>query len=220
MVLAGGHGQHILAIHHNDKTGLFPCQKLLDHHAAAGIAKGVAREHVGDGGLGLGEGFGNDYAFACRQPISFHHNGRTLAAQVGERGFQFGEVGVGAGGNAVAGEEVLGESLGALKLRCTLARAEAAQAALTEIIDDTGDQWCLGADDRQVNTLGLDELGEPGKVHAVDGHVVQARFGCGAGIAGRHVDTVDSVALCRLPGERVFAPTAAYHQNLHQCSLA
>ena len=43
VVLAGGHGQHMFAVHHDDKAGLFAGEEFLDDHAAAGRAEGIAR---------------------------------------------------------------------------------------------------------------------------------------------------------------------------------
>ncbi len=125
MVLAGGHGQHILAVDHHNKAGFFALQKFFNHHAATGVAKGIARQHVAHGFFCLLQRLGHNHAFTSRQTVGFHYDGRALFAEVGQSGFQLREIGIGRRGNCVAGEKILGESLGAFQLRGAFAGAEA-----------------------------------------------------------------------------------------------
>ena len=60
---------------------------------------------------------------------------------------------IGCGGNAVARHEILGKGLGALKLSSRSGGAETSKASRSESVNDTGYQWCLGADDGQTNLL-------------------------------------------------------------------
>ena len=64
-------------------------------------------------------------------------------------------VAVARGRDPVAAQELLGEGLGALELRRRAARAEAAQAARREAIDDAGHERRLGPDDGEVDALAL-----------------------------------------------------------------
>ena len=68
VILAGGHRQHMLAVHHDDEARLFPVQKLLDHHPGPGVAKGVAGEHVADRLFRLAQGHGNDHPLPAARP--------------------------------------------------------------------------------------------------------------------------------------------------------
>ena len=215
MVLAGGHGQYIAAICEYDKTRLLAAEKLLDHHATAGFAKGIAREHVGDGRLGVFQGFCHDHALAGGQAIGFYHNRCAAFTQVGEGGLQLGECVVGRGGNIVALEKILGEGLRALELGSAAARAKAGQRTFREVIHDAGHQWRLGPHDRQTYRVGRCELCQRGEIHHIDGHVLHTGLQCGSRVARRHVYGLCQRRLRRLPGQRVFAPAAADNQYVH-----
>lgn len=67
VILRCRHRQHILAIDHDRKAGLFAIEEFLDHHARAGIAKAVAFEHVIDGCMRFVKRHCHDHALACRQ---------------------------------------------------------------------------------------------------------------------------------------------------------
>src|SRR5690606_17202045 len=69
VVLGGGHGQYVLAVHHHDERGFFAVQEFFHHHAAAGITEGIACEHVADGVFGFFQGHGHDYAFTGGQAV-------------------------------------------------------------------------------------------------------------------------------------------------------
>src|SRR5690606_13183160 len=58
VVLAGGHGQHVVAVDHDDEAGFLAVEELLDHHARTGVAEGVAGEHVTHRGFGFLQGHG------------------------------------------------------------------------------------------------------------------------------------------------------------------
>ena len=190
VILAGGHGQHVLAVDHDDKAGFFAVEKLLDHHPAAGVAKGVAGQHIGHGVLGLLQRLGHDNALARRQAVGLDHDGCALFAQVGQGRLELGEVAVGAGGNLVPRQEILGKGLGAFQLGGALARAEAAQAALLKVVDHAFDQRRFRADDGQAHVVCSAK-----SASAAKSMTSMATFSSpaprGAGITGRHVDRVN-----------------------------
>lgn len=69
VVLAGGHGQHVVAVDHDDEAGFFAVEELFDHHARTGFTEGIAGQHVTHGGFGFFEGHGDDDAFARSQAV-------------------------------------------------------------------------------------------------------------------------------------------------------
>ena len=119
MVLAGGHGQNIFAIHHYNKAGLFTVEKLFDNHAMAGFTKGIARQHIADRFFSFLQGHGDNHALTGGQAIRFDNNGRSHLLQVGQCLVNIGKVLVVGGGNIMALQEILGEGFGSLQLRGT-----------------------------------------------------------------------------------------------------
>ena len=58
----------VLAVDHDDEAGLLAIEELLDHHARAGVAEGIAGEHVAHGGFGFVQVHGDDHALAAARP--------------------------------------------------------------------------------------------------------------------------------------------------------
>jgi hypothetical protein len=117
---------------------------------------------------------------------------------------------------AVAGHELLRELLGALELCRCPTRAEAAQPAPDEAIDDAGGERRLGADDGEPHVLLAHEPEEPLDVVGCDGHVAHLGLELGAGISRRREDLHDALALRELPRERVLPSAAADHEDFHE----
>src|SRR3546814_20309053 len=69
VVLRGRHRQREAAVDHRDEAGFLAVEELFDHHARARFAEGVAGEHVGYRGLGLGQGPRHDHALAGGQAV-------------------------------------------------------------------------------------------------------------------------------------------------------
>ena len=92
VVLRGCQGNGLQAVAHHDEAGLFALQKFLDHHARATLvvrhAQFVVQEHEVNGFMGLLLGHGHHHAFASRQAIGLHHDGRTLGTHIVMRGLR------------------------------------------------------------------------------------------------------------------------------------
>ena len=73
-----------------------------------------------------------------------------------------------------------------LELRGRLRRSEDAQAALAEAVDHTGGQWCLRADDGQLDPFLDGVVGE--LLEVGDRDVLQPLVARRAAVAGRDVD--------------------------------
>src|SRR5690606_5046349 len=125
-----------------------------------------------------------------------------------------GEVLVIGGGDLVAGQEILGERLGAFQLGRGGGRAEDVQAAGTEQVDHALHQRRFRTHDGQLHIL-LGEVGQRLDVQHVDGHVLALGLGGGAGIAGGDEDLLDARILRDLPGQGVFTTAAADDQYVH-----
>ena len=219
VVLAGGHRQHVLAVDHDDEAGLLAIEELLDHHARAGVAEGIAGEHVAHGGFGFVQVHGDDHALARGQAIGLDDDGRALLAQVGQGRLDLGEVAIGGGGDPVAGEEVLGEGLRAFQLGGAGGRAEDIQAALAEQVVHACHQRRLGADDGQLDVL-RGEVGQLLQGQHVDGDVLALGFGGGAGVARGDEDLRHARVLGDFPGQGMFTTAAADDEYVHGVLLA
>ncbi len=202
------------AVDHDNEAGFLAVEEFLDHHARAGVAKGVAREHVAYRLLGFGQRHGDDHALARGQAIGLDDDRCTAFTQIGECGFDFGEVLVGRGGDVVACEEVLGESLGAFQLGGSRGGAEDRQATTAEQVDYAFDQRCLGADDGELD-IGRGEIGQLLDGQHVDGDILALGFQRRAGVARGDENLFDAGILRHLPGQGVLAATAADDQYVH-----
>ena len=49
MILAGGHRKDVFAVHHNDETGFFAVEIILNDDAGAGVTEFVVLKHEIDG---------------------------------------------------------------------------------------------------------------------------------------------------------------------------
>ncbi|MNM95823.1 hypothetical protein D3C81_1082820 [compost metagenome] len=114
----------------------------------------------------------------------------------------------------MAGQEVLGESLGAFQLGCALGWAKAVQAAAAEQVDDTGNQRAFRADDGQGDVF-LSEIGQLFQGGNVDVDILALGFGGGAGVAWGNENLFDPWVLGNFPGQGVFTTTATDNQNFH-----
>ncbi len=178
------------------------------------MAERVTGEHVAYRVFGFGQGHGNDHTFAGGQAVGLDHDRCAFFTQIGQGRLDLGEVPVIGGRDLVAGQEILGESLGAFQLGGTGGWPEAVQATGTEQVDDTGYQWHFRADDGQGDVF----LGKVGKLlqrQDVDGDVLAFGFDGGAGVAGGNEDFLDTRVLRHFPGQGMFTATAADDQNIH-----
>ena len=109
MILTHGHRNIAFSRTDQMKRRLFSFEKFLYHYTTAGVAKGIAREHIGDSFLGLLQRFGDDYTLARCQTIGLNDNRCALLTQVSQCRFDLSEICISAGGNLVASEKVFGE---------------------------------------------------------------------------------------------------------------
>src|SRR5690606_34955565 len=95
-------------------------------------------------------------------------------------------------------------------------RAEAAQVRRFEPIDEARDERLLRAHDGQRDVLVARELEEQLGAVGADRDIARFCFPSGAGITGCDQHLAHEGRLRRLPGERVLASSAAYHEYLHR----
>ena len=112
MVLRSGQNDVVFTGYDDQQGSLFARQAVFDQHLRAGGPEFVARKHVLHGGLGFGEGLGNDHTLSGGEAVCLDHDGRATRAQVGERGGDLGKDAGGGGRNAVFEQKVFGENLG------------------------------------------------------------------------------------------------------------
>jgi hypothetical protein len=132
------------------------------------------------------------------------------------RGRRVAEALVRAGRDAVAHEKALGELLGALQLRRGARRAEDAQAARPEEVDDARGERGLRADHREVDLLARGEVAKLAEVG--DRDVLDPGLARRTAISRRDEHFLHPRARCELPRERMLAAAGADHQELHVLS--
>ncbi len=213
VVLAGGHGQYILAVDHDNKAGFFAIEKLFDDNARTGVAKGVASQHVTYGVFGFCQAHGDDHALARGQAVGLDDNRRAFFTQIGQGRLDLGEVLIVGGRDLVTRQEVLGKRLGAFKLRSTGGRTEAVQATAAEQVDDACNQRYFGADDGQRNVL-FSEIRQLLQCQNVDGHVFAFGLDRRARIARCDKHLLHAWVLGDFPCQGVFTTAAANDQNI------
>ena len=223
VVLRGRHRQRVRAVDHGNEAGLLAVEEFLDHHSRAGVAEGVALEHVADRGFGLRQRRRHHHALARGQAIGLDHDRRApaftgAAAHVGERGVDVGMHLVEPGGNAVAFEELLGEGLAAFQLRGRGGGAEDAVAAGAERIDHAGDQRLLGADHGQGDAFAFGQRQQAVDVGGLHVRVAALVLVRGAGVAGGDDHLVHAWGLRQLPRQRVLASAGTDDEEFHGCA--
>ena len=147
VILAGGHRQHMLAVHHHDETGFFAVEEFFDDDAMARIAKRIARQHVVNGGFGFCERHRHNHAFPGGQTVSLDDDRRAFLAQIGQRRLNFGKVLIFRRRDLMTREKIFGEGFGTFQLCGTFGWAEDFQTRGTEGIHHAFDQRRFRAND-------------------------------------------------------------------------
>ena len=183
-----------------------------------GSAKRRTAEHAPGGSDGLLDALRQHHALARRQPIGLDHQRCTHLADEGFGGIGIGEALVAGRGDGMPGQEILGKGLGTFQLRRRLPGSKAGQARRREQIADAQNQRHFRADDGQIDMM---RLGKPEQVRRIiggDRYIGHLGFQGGARIARRDVDIADPAGLRHLPGQGMFAATAANDQDIHTCT--
>ena len=114
----------------------------------------------------------------------------------------------------MAHHEVLGKILGAFELRCFLRWPENAMTGGAHRIDDTCSERRFGADHGQRDFIFLNKINNLLIITEHDVmHAILARRAC---IARRNKHFRYPQRLREFPRQRMFAATAADHQNFHK----
>ena len=211
MVLRGGHGAHRLAIGEGQQRALGTGEHLLDDHSAAGGAERAVKALM-HGVQGLVEGERHHNALARGQAVGLDDDGSALLAHVGKGGFLVGEGAVGRRGNARAGHELFGETLGSLELGTLGTRAKARDARGANGVGHTGDERRLGADHHQTAAGLARKVRHSSRVLGVEGHVLA--HGKRAAVARRDVERAAQRGLGELGRQGMLAAAAAQQQDV------
>ena len=215
VVLARRHRQHVFAVGHDDETGLLAVEVLLDDDPAAGLAEGVPGQHVAHRRLGLFPSHRHDDPLARGQPVGLDDNGRPFGFEVGERRVQVREGRVLGGGDALAGEKVLGEALRALELGRRPAGPEAAKPRGFKGVHDPRDEGRLGTHDGEVDAVVAGEGDQPLDVGRRQGQVLHSGLPRGAGVSRCDENPLHQGGAGCLPCQGVLPAAAADDENLH-----
>jgi len=218
VVLGRGQGEDVPAVGEGEEGGLLAGHELLDHHLGAGGPEDLVQHDVVDGGHRLLHRHRHHHPLAGGQAVGLDDDGSALLADVGDRPVPIGEGGVGGGGDAVLGHQVLGEGLAPLDPRRRLARPEDLEAGGLEAVDDPQGERDLGADHGQVDLLGQGKVKQ--RVDLVGGDVHALGQLGDAGVARRAVERLDQGRLGELPDQGVLAAAAADNQNFHNGILS
>ena len=109
VILAGGHRQHMLAVHHHDKARFFAIEELFDNDAMTRVAKSVARQHIVNSRFRFFQRHRHDNAFPGSQTVRFNDDWRAFLTQIRQRRFYLGEVLVFRRRDLMAGQEIFGK---------------------------------------------------------------------------------------------------------------
>src|SRR5690606_10859627 len=216
VVLARGEREDVLAVDHHDEARFLAFEEVLDDHPRTGLAHAAVGEHQVDGGMRLADIGGNHHALAGGEAVGLDDDRGAAALDVRMGRGGVGEGLVGGRRDAMALHEGLGEILGGFELRRRARRTEDLESARTEDVDDSLGQRRLGADDGEADLLALGERGEGQRVGNRD--VARPGFARGAAVARRDDDLLDPGRARQAPGQRVFAPARADHEDLHAVS--
>ena len=216
VVLAGGQGQYVAAVAHDDEAGFFAGEEFFDDHACARCAQRAVAQHGVDRGMGLVQRHGHDHALAGRQAVGLDDDGGAFLVDIGVGPDRVGEGLVARRGNLVAHHEGLGVVLRAFELGRRPGGTEDLQAARAKEIDHAGGQGRLGADHGDADIFALDEIGQFFGRGVGDG--LQLRVERGAAVAGGHVHALHARRLGQAPSQGVFTAARADNQYFHCAS--
>ena len=188
VILARRQRQRMLAVTHHDEARFLALEKVLDHDSSTTGAERIGDEHRVDRRFRLSDGCGNDDTLAGGQPVGFDDHRRAMLANVCARFRGVGEGAVFRRRDTVSAHERLGEVLRALELRGGARRAEHAQSASAEHVDDSARQRCLRADDGQSDAFRLYEVGQ--RLMPVVRDILQVPVDRRAAVAGRDIDAL------------------------------
>ena len=124
-----------------------------------------------------------------------------------------GEDGAVGGGDAVAVDELLGERLRSLNLRCGLRGAERGDPRGLEPVDETEHERDFGSDDDEVDAVVLRRGDDAVEVGGSDVEVA-GDGGC-AGVAGGDEEVSEALRLAEFPCLRVFPRAGADDEDVH-----
>ena len=122
------------------------------------------------------------------------------------------------GRNIVPKQKFFRKNLAAFELRRLLQRAHNGPVSLRESVGDAVHKRQLRADNRQVRRVLFGQGHETGNVASIQRDAL--RVGGDAAVAWCAPNFFYARALLQLPNQRMLAPAAANHQNLHPKSLS
>ena len=213
MVLRTRQQYGAFAVHEREDRALFAVEKLLHEHLCAGRAELVAHEHVVNRRLGLFRRLGHHHALAGGEAVRLDHDGETILRERGLRRRRVRERARAPRGYARCIHDFLRKTLRAFHARTCRDGAERLHADLLQRVDETLAERRLRSHHHEVGTVRLRPRRDGSHILRADGEVSGER--CGAGVAGRAVQLVLRFVLGEAPCDRVFAPAAAYNENLH-----
>jgi hypothetical protein len=169
---------------------------------------------IADGGFSFGDGRGHHHALAGGETIRLHHNRRAFLADIGARGSGIREARPGGSWRASGIRHFLGEGFAAFQSRGGRRWPEAFQPGGSAGISQTKRQRRFRPHHDQINGMVLAEGDKAGNILGADRDTFR-HFG-NADIA-RCAKQLGQQRRCRQgPAERMFAATAAHHQNAHR----
>ena len=115
----------------------------------------------------------------------------------------------------VAGKKILAESLGAFQLGGGLTGAKDFQTGSLKAIHNTQHQRYLWPHNGQAHIILQGKVTQAFDIFNLDGDILQLVLAGGARITGGHKNRIGQRRLSRLPGQCMFAATAADNQNIH-----
>mmetsp|Transcript_95138 Transcript_95138/g.246318 ORF Transcript_95138/g.246318 Transcript_95138/m.246318 type:complete len:384 (-) Transcript_95138:51-1202(-) len=224
VVLSRCHHRCDRAVGEGHAAALLADEQLLNHDLVASRTKSLVHHDLLDSSLGLFNVLRHEHPLPSSKPAGLDNHLTPCSVLIlnvfvcgvmipGIEGFE------GSRWQVVLCEEVLGESLGRLKLGSHLRGTEAWDAGGCASVRETGAKRRFRADEDQGDLLLLSNTHEALNVAVGNGEVRHAVL-CGCAPVSRRAENV--LHLRRLPefdGNGMLAPTATNDQDIHCCHV-
>ncbi len=141
--------------------------KFFNYQLGASFPKHAAKNII-NGLLRITPGLGNDDAFTCRNSIGFNHDGNGLRGQISFGRYCVAKTFVGGSWNVIFTAKVFHKPFGAFKLRCGFVGAKGHNSSGGQIVNQSINQRCFGADNHKPNVVFLAELDHVARITCIN----------------------------------------------------
>ena len=215
LVIAGRFQQKIIfSVHESVQRTFRAAQKFLDHDAPACIAEATLTHHlINSRPCGSRVG-GDGYPLTQRQAVCLDYHRKFRQLTVAERLAAIGKCARFSSGDFLRAHQFFCENFRRLYARCRFRRAERAQFFSGEQIDNSRSKRIVRTNYSQIDTIFFRETNDSLQITCGKRDIL-GNFP-GASVSRRAENALRMRRLSQFPSKRVFAATAANHENFHR----